>query len=323
MRLRRSTVSCTLALGLAAMAGSARAGAIGYTVATDATASGGYTGAQLVYNYNYGVTGFQASGACPEATCTGSGSTDTTGTLTSSYEQTAVSDTGGPYVASGAASAWANLAQGALGVSAGGTYLSLNGSGGLSGGSGDSVAVFGDTLDFSAPGASVNNPVDIGVTFSIDGSFDTQTAQGLSFGDVSSSFSFGNAAYNESIFDNGNSSFTPAFSGGPGLAGWVSSSFSVRTPTDIVFTGIYALTSSSESIGIQAELVNSCGAGTDCDYSDTGAVSLSLPDGVTYTSDSGVFLTQSAESSAPEPAPAALLASGFAALVFLRRRRRA
>ena len=323
MHFRRSFVSYTLALGLAAIASLAHADTIGYTVATDATSSVAYTGAQLTYNYNYGVTGFQSSGACTQATCTGLGSTDTTGTLTSSSEQTGITDTG-PYASTAAAYAWANLAQGALGVSAGGSFLSLNGSGGLSGGSGDSVALLADTLNFTAPGASVNNPVDIGVTFSIDGSFNVQTAQGLSFGDVTSSFSFGNAAYNESIYDNGNSSFLPAFSNAPGLAGWVSTNFSVRTPTDIVFTGTYALTSSSEAIGIQAMLVNYCGAGTACDYSHTGDVSLSLPDGVTYTSASGVFLTQPLESSStPEPAPAALLASGIAGLVLLRRRNRA
>jgi hypothetical protein len=54
--------------------------------------------------------------------------------------------------------------------------------------------------------------------------------------------------------------------------------------------------------------------GTICDYSNTGQLSLMLPSDVTYTSASGVFLTQAA-SSAPEPSSLLLIGLGLAASV--------
>lgn len=56
-------------------------------------------------------------------------------------------------------------------------------------------------------------------------------------------------------------------------------------------------------------------AGGPADFSNTATVSLTLPDGSTFISESGVFLT-----AVPEPASASLLAVGVVALAALRRR---
>jgi hypothetical protein len=57
-------------------------------------------------------------------------------------------------------------------------------------------------------------------------------------------------------------------------------------------------------------------AGGPMDFSNTASVTLTMPDGATFVSESGVFL-----SAVPEPASALLLALGLVALPLLRRKR--
>ncbi len=72
----------------------------------------------------------------------------------------------------------------------------------------------------------------------------------------------------------------------------------------MVFNGVYALSGSSGTLGVYASLsllsavVGPSGSAND-DYSHTGTLTLTLPQGVSYTSDSGVFLTQAVAT--PEP----------------------
>lgn len=56
------------------------------------------------------------------------------------------------------------------------------------------------------------------------------------------------------------------------------------------------------------------------DFDHTGMLSISLPPGVAFTSDSGVLLSKAA--SVPEPASASLLVATIAVLGLTRRRRR-
>ena len=60
-----------------------------------------------------------------------------------------------------------------------------------------------------------------------------------------------------------------------------------------------------------------CSAGATCDGSHTAVLSLGLPTGVTFTSESGIFLAPAA-SSAPEPGTWAMLGSACLALGFWR-----
>ncbi|MDQ6760868.1 MAG: PEP-CTERM sorting domain-containing protein [Acidobacteriota bacterium] len=104
-------------------------------------------------------------------------------------------------------------------------------------------------------------------------------------------------------------------------SGWASYSFSSNTPGLVVFNGVYALTGPRVDLGIAATLSASCGLGANCDYTNTGQFKITSPgSNVTYTSDSGVFLTGAPAASTPEPASVALLGTGFAALLVLRKK---
>jgi hypothetical protein len=78
--------------------------------------------------------------------------------------------------------------------------------------------------------------------------------------------------------------------------GWASTSIT-GDPTDGLFDGVFAVPTGTSSESLNAYLFVSCGMAT-CDFSHTGDLSIGpLPDGVTYTSGSGVLLT----SATPEP----------------------
>ena len=57
------------------------------------------------------------------------------------------------------------------------------------------------------------------------------------------------------------------------------------------------------------------------DYSNTSTLGLRIPNGVTYTSDSGVFLTNAATATVPEPASWAMMMIGFGLIGAAQRRR--
>ena len=103
--------------------------------------------------------------------------------------------------------------------------------------------------------------------------------------------------------------------------GWVSNNISSESPNSFIFTGTYALTGSSDTLPIQLELDLQCQADASCDLSHTGAITLSLPSNVTFTSASGVFLTQQPASTAPEPAYTFILGAALLGIGALARRR--
>jgi len=73
------------------------------------------------------------------------------------------------------------------------------------------------------------------------------------------------------------------------------------------------------AFGLPGDGPNAISFGNFADYSDTGQLGLVVPDGVTFTSDSGVFLTSSAAESVPEPRTLTLFASGLAGCILVRR----
>ncbi|MGA3019382.1 MAG: PEP-CTERM sorting domain-containing protein [Bryobacteraceae bacterium] len=100
-------------------------------------------------------------------------------------------------------------------------------------------------------------------------------------------------------------------------SGWNTFSFTNNTLTGFNFTGTLTVTN-GEDVPVYFLQQLACNNGNICDFSNTAQMSLILPSDVSYTSDSGVFLTQSA--STPEPCSIMLLGLGLAAVGCLRRR---
>ncbi len=76
-------------------------------------------------------------------------------------------------------------------------------------------------------------------------------------------------------------------------------------------------------LGVQENLNAQCGGGDICDYSHTARLTFTLPTNVSFTSDSGVFLSDGAVAAVPEPETGALMLAGLAALGWTVRRRSA
>ena len=290
---------------------------------------------QSTYNYTpypaeapiYTPTGSSQVNACTAATdCTldvSTGTRDNTGTATSAFESVAITSVtpadnlGDPaYTARGAAYATGNLATGTLGVAASGDYLNRRfNTDGQDGGTGLAQALLDDVLHFTVAGANASTVTNIGVTYTLNGSI-SSLALGDSAGTLEAALHFGSG--NEDVqIGAGNPSYTPQVTSS-NYSNWFSASFTQLTPNQVVFSGIYQLVGATANIGVQTYLTAQCGVGDSCDYSHTAHLTLTDPANVTYTSDSGVFLTQ-VSSSVPEPATYGVFASGLALLALVHR----
>lgn len=292
----------------------------------------------IKYSYNYGgdpylaSTGSASIVSCisnpgpPALTCgySASGTLDSTGNLQSATDSVSVTVNHDAYpplsldaaTATGSAFATASLASGSVGVQAAGTYLDYRfPSSGQAGGNGSAFAQVNDLLHFYIAGATANTVTDISVSFVVDGNMTVPTPAGDSYGNLDSTLAVGNAILRDSVISSSNTGLDPVaytpYLKAPSGSGWVSYTVTptgpVPAPGQFVMTGIYAITGATADIGIQGTLDAQCGLGTNCDYSHTGSLQLGLPTGVTYTSDSGVFLT----STTPEPGSLVLLAGAL------------
>ena len=251
------------------------------------------------------------------ARVTYSGTVDSTGTATSVFGHTheeLFQSTGPSNGAFADAYTAANLADGTLHVHAqGGTvYVGQGGEGAVA------TARFVDGLHFNVAGAAANAVTAIGVHFTLEGRV---VAGGFasSSEDMSTSFAFGNAGMGVTATGRG---FDPFAVSAHSESGWASFSYSALDATHVEFDGIYDLLGASQSLGIGAYL--SAGATfADLDYGNTLRVSFTLPDNVSYTSDSGVFLTATnTVTPVPEPETWALMMAGLGLVGQMARRRR-
>jgi hypothetical protein len=199
----------------------------------------------------------------------------------------------------------ANLATGIL--------RSIADSSALTFGSGKSV--FGDIVHFTITDAALSVPVTVhahedGLWNGV-GQFSNSVA--LTFG---GSFNF--------------HSQLPPFPSNPnppwshGATGWSSFSVTSESATGVDFTGMFNVTN-GQNVPLSMSLLIDCQLGAVCDFGNTSKFSLDLPSDVTFTSDSGVLLTQApttAPSAAPEPGTLGLIGVAAVVLGRLGRRRR-
>ena len=100
----------------------------------------------------------------------------------------------------------------------------------------------------------------------------------------------------------------------------MSYSFAKYSPLNTRFTGIYAITGATADIPLDFRLGLNV-TNLALDYTHTGSVTIGHVAGVSFTSDSGVFLT-AASGAVPEPAAWALMMGGFGLVGAMARRRR-
>ena len=330
--------SSAVAITAAAIVCAATPAYAGYSVSTSANTGRGYArGCQAGYNagsqvgasfvLNDGSNANCINGGGPGTTTfnnqvvTVTGSTDATGTLKASHDESSTFAFPAIY-GSAQAAASADLAMGQVHLFATAEY-----SAGDAGASAIAAATLNDTLHFTVAGANADTVTLIPVSFAFDGVF----TPGQPLGPTATlyyNFAFGSARAYEfgdygAGYYNGTSYPTFSYPAAQGImSGWQSASFTHYDPQDTRFSGVYAITGTSADIPISFGLEIAAGNNVTLDYSHTGSVSVGHVAGVSYTSDSGVFLTAGNVGGVPEPVSWTLLVVGFAAVGGMARHRR-
>lgn len=241
-------------------------------------------GGQASYDSNTGATTSVVNGS---GSASASGTGNVTG-LASSFDQANASNVSPNLTAYGYAEA--DLATGSLrAIGSGSSVVSPNGFTSL--GQGVANAEFYDTLTFHVVGADSSTVTDFGVNFSIDGSV-SKPGTGVSVVSVLS-IPGAQAQFDYNAYQVMNS--TPAVN----YYGFNSVDIVSNTPSSFIFQGMTSGRGATFNFTVDLKLQIIC-QGATCDYSHTDLFNFSLPSNVTYTSASGLFLTQ--QSAVPEPA---------------------
>lgn len=191
----------------------------------------------------------------------------------------------------------------------------------VGGGFGAAIAEAGisDILNFSIAGAGASTITPITVTAHLDGSYSGSIRDTLTFFQLLvCANDCGGIPYNgrslggspnilsRSVFQFEAQPQTSLEIGNI-VQGWNSYQIIYQSINGFDFSGVYGLRGPTPVIGIQALLETSAGNGGIADFSHTSKLGLKLPDGVSYISQSGVFLS----ADVPEPSVWTLLVAGF------------
>jgi hypothetical protein len=338
-RLAKSVAAAAALIGAICAARPAEAGPVTFGVRTLTTA---FAAGEDLLNPGVSLAG-QASADYNASSYTGGahfttsgtgaatgGTSDTSGRLTSAFDQSGV--IAGP---TSQAYAAADLATGSVHVWATGNNACKGFCGPnsiVTGTAGTALASFFDRLHFTVAGAGANTVTPITVTFNIDGFF----SEGfVGRGTESASFHFDDLAdvhrHSSVQFDTG---VPPNTGGGVDVitnsqfSGWASGQWLTLSTTLAQFQGVFDLVGASDDVLTSLQVGLTCVDDIVCNFKNTGSVDMVLPGNVSFTSASGVFLTNAAgpggpPTNVPEPSSLLVFGSGLAWLAAGRRNRQA
>jgi hypothetical protein len=161
-----------------------------------------------------------------------------------------------------------------------------------------------DGLTFSVPGGSAN----VTMTYVYDGNLGATDPTEPSYSSEIKYF-IGTADMDWT----GASNINGTQVGTAETSGFNTFTYTNNTASGFQFQGTFTVTN-GESLQLFYLQTMNCNFGQVCDFSNTGQMGLVLPTGVSFTSDSGLFLTQSEGSAVPEPGSLLLVGLGIAAL---------
>jgi hypothetical protein len=298
--LKGCFIAAVLFAMAAAPATAAPIGSAGYYVETLSSSfvTSSFLTAQANYNFgNIPGAKFPPISVDPNYTGSQEGTLDMTGLATSSFDQTAglwhpnpVSCTGCPDQ-SAASFAKADLATGSLQASGLGV--------GFSRGAGEAIML--DTLHFTIAGATGSTITPITVHWTLEGTWSYDPISWLGRVYAILALNGRSGAFVEVSMQGSSNPLVPLDFHGSlnGQSGWASFSYASRTITRIDFTGVYNLVGASVDLQISSNLTVDAQGGLSADiktayptsinFGNTGKVALILPNGVSFTSASGVF----------------------------------
>ncbi len=199
-----------------------------------------------------------------------------------------------------------------------GTVRAKAGSSNTFNGSGSAHAELYEDLTFAVAGGGSGQ-----VTFlsHLDGSIGSFTTSN-SLSGLSYNINLGSSGFSY-VSQGSQGGFTFSTNGLGGTSpptGWDSYSFINVTPTGFDFSGVFTV-ADGDTRSLAQRLYLICQEGVSCDFSHTGSVGFLLPQGISFTSASGIFLVPPA-GGVPEPASWVMLISGFGLVGVTARRRR-
>ncbi len=237
-----------------------------------------------------------------------SGTTDMTGAATSSFDQVNVNNG----LSQGYAAA--DLSNGSLHAVAQTSYAGQSSSNEATGGTSSVQAELGDTLHLNIPGATNSTMTQVEIVATLDG---TQSHVAQYAGSALNwQVAAGGGDLNVTLNDNGllHGATTDWYVENAVNYGWATSILNDASTSNVVFDGFYDVYGADPTLSLDMKLSADSAFGGIVDYGNTAKLNIIVPNGVTYTSDSGVFLTANSSptpSSVPEPASWLLAAGGF------------
>src|ERR1019366_3303275 len=162
------------------------------------------------------------------------------------------------------ASASANLGAGTLGVMANGSPTGATVS------SAGAMATMSDLLTFHVPGANSSTITNIGISFQLNGAF-ALLGNSQAYNGLTTYMSFGNGIIWWHYFTQDSPPAQVVQNGG-----WNSFNIPSQTSSSFVFNGVLSLAGANPTANLVAQLALQCQS-ANCDYSHTGAVTLTLP----------------------------------------------